>query len=225
MNKTLKNTKHFIIIILLFSAFSCGKTQTNPDNILNNEIKFTLNITDKNDEPNAKIKPGEYVMNVQGIYVMRGIYSGININCLYTIDEEKDIKLNMLMKLISVEKFKIYNGGKDSIVLNIPQLPFELTEKDFGNIYIERINQNITADISLEKLTRTSHNSLNADYVHFKAFRLLFNVFEINGNKITIDLSFNGETSTSDKKYTGADYTITGELKVKDFELGSMFVD
>jgi len=225
MNKTLKNTKHFIIIILLFSAFSCGKTQTNPDNILNNEIKFTLNITDKNDEPNAKIKPGEYVMNVQGIYVMRGIYSGININCLYTIDEEKDIKLNMLMKLISVEKFKIYNGGKDSIVLNIPQLPFELTEKDFGNIYIERINQNITADISLEKLTRTSHNSLNADYVYFKAFRLLFNVFEINGNKITIDLSFNGETSTSDKKYTGADYTITGELKVKDFELGSMFVD
>jgi|GEM_PF-1929089 len=225
MNKTLKNTNYFIIIILLFSAFSCGKTQTNPDNILNNEIKFTLNITDKNDEPNAKIKPGEYVMNVQGIYVMRGIYSGIKINCLYTIDEEKDIKLNMLMKLISVEKFKIYNGGKDSIVLNIPQLPFELTEKDFGNIYIERINQNITADISLEKLTRTSRNSLNADYVHFKTFRLLFNVFEINGNKITIDLSFNGETSTSDKKYTGADYTITGELKVKDFELGSMFVD
>jgi len=213
---------HYSLVTIPFIvAYVYGTTYHTILTGFQNGLKFNLSASNK---PGNKLdfSTVSYEFNKPRASIMTGSKSGLIIQ--FEKNEESKDKLNFTIHLPSGKKFDVFKKT-DSFECNIPGLPFTVTEKDFQGIKSARKGYPVTAYLSLQKFIRKDTSTFSAKSIWLYAFTMKFNEFRIEGNKITLNASFEGKIREEDKKMHDADYTITGEIALSDHPLGTMFTD
>ena len=204
-----------IIVSILLFHFSCNTT---PKKALDNVLTFKLEISQNAASANIKFEPNEYIMSLQGAYVMNGTNSGLNISWFYKESDVKKISINIFLP--SGSKFKVWVKKEPDVIYTIPTLPFTISSSD------KEVSDTLAENKAYFYLKRDYTDKLGyikrTESVNFSEFIFTVKELKFDRNSMTMQCNFSGSIRKELKKLYDADYSISGEFSIKNYNSGIM---
>lgn len=209
----------FAVVVLVFSTSFYCKSQTRETD---NKAVFKIDAPPNMRATPDKFESKEYQFPLKRAYVMEGSNTGIEIEFEQKESEKNTLSLFFFLPSGNTFKVRAKNGGFD---YNTPSIPCTITNEDFKGIKSARRETDLHGYIYVQRNIRLAPDHSSVESVYFEIFNIDIKDFNISGSNITFNCTFTGSLSESQLNVQDNDYKISGEFRIKDFELGVMMVD
>ena len=144
---------------------------------------------------------------------------GSGIKICWFLSESDIKKISLKLFLPSSSKFKVWVEKFPEVIYIIPSLPFTIYTSD----YKEVMQSENKAYLYLKREYKDKLGYVKkTESVNFSEFTFNIREFKFDRNNITMQCKFSGAINKEFKNLYDADYKISGEFNIKNYNTGIM---
>jgi len=182
--------------------------------------RITLKVDSRHAPGFAQVRPGSYTLPVVGATRIEGIYEGISV------DFEKPVAEGLQrfrIVLPSTTHAALHALGKPKADFHLKNVPLVISYGGDPMHTVQREAKRATLDFEQSKPGKFK-SSTDVDYVSLSHYGLRIDALKIQGDRLSLQGRFSGKTAKV-PPHTKVVWGVSGEIRVKDVELGIEMVD
>jgi hypothetical protein len=165
---------------------------------------------------------GEYEFDAPVASVMSGVKGGLYIRVERQM--EGGDRLAMTLHLLNGGRFEILRKN-NAFECRVPRPPFTLTDRDCGGSDAPLRGLRPFPYIGIQRLIRRDVATFGGKSVWFDRFTIRFDEFRVEGGRLYLYATFEGDVAEKNRKMHEAGFGITGEINISGRPLGTMMTD